>query len=344
VRPLDGITVIDLTRLLPGAAATMLLSNFGAEVIKIEEPGCGDYARQMSPLVDGEGAVFRATNRGKRSFVLDLKSADGNAALLELAAGADVLIEGFRPGVMRRLGLDYPALHAVNKRLIYVSLTGYGQTGPLAMRAGHDINYIALAGLLGVTGAIPGAQIADLAGGSLQAVIGILLALAARHKTGRGQYIDVSMLEGAAWLMALPLAVHAATGEVQEPGATALSGRYACYRMYEAADGRWLAVGALEPKFWAALCGKLGHPEFVPDQFVEGERQAAVIETLRQTFASRPSHEWLHLFHDSDVCVTLVRNVAEVAADPHLCSVEVLPKLSETPGRAGKRPPRLDEH
>ncbi len=198
MRPLDGITVIDLTRLLPGAAATMLLSNFGADVIKIEQPGQGDYARRIPPLVDGEGAVFRATNRGKRSFALDLKSADGKAALREMVANADVLLEGFRPGAMGRLGLDYPALRAVNERLIYVSLTGYGQTGPYAAMAGHDINYIALSGLLGVTGAIPGVQIADLAGGSLQAVIGILLALMARHKTGRGQYVDVSMLEGAA--------------------------------------------------------------------------------------------------------------------------------------------------
>jgi alpha-methylacyl-CoA racemase len=343
VRPLDGITVIDLTRLLPGAAATMLLANFGAEVIKIEQPGEGDYARRMPPLIEGEGAVFRATNRGKRSLALDLKTADGKAEALRLAAEADVLIEGFRPGVMRRLGLDYAALRAVNARLIYVSLTGYGQTGPFAAKAGHDINYIALAGLLGVTGAIPGVQIADLAGGSLQAVIGILLALLARYKTGRGQYIDVSMLEGSAWLMALPLAVHAATGEAPEPGSTMLSGLYACYRMYRAADGRWLAVGAIEPKFWAALCGKLGHPELVADQFVEGERQASVIDTLRQAFASRSSREWLDWFQDADVCVTLVRNVAEVAADVHLRSAEVLPKLSETPGRMGGSAPRLNE-
>jgi crotonobetainyl-CoA:carnitine CoA-transferase CaiB-like acyl-CoA transferase len=344
VRPLDGITVIDLTRLLPGAAATMLLSNFGADVIKIEQPPHGDYARQMPPLVDGEGAVFRATNRGKRSFALDLKSADGKAAFREMVANADVLLEGFRPGVMGRLGLDYPALRAVNERLIYVSLTGYGQTGPYAAMAGHDINYIALSGLLGVTGAIPGAQIADLAGGSLQAVIGILLALMARHKTGRGQYVDVSMLEGTAWLMALPLAFHAATGEFPEPGAATLSGRYACYQTYRAADGRWLAVGALEPKFWAALCGKLDCPELVADQFVEGDRQASVIATLRRIFAARSSREWLDWFQDADVCVTLVRNVAEVAADPHLRSAEILPKLSETPGCLGGSPPRLDEH
>jgi crotonobetainyl-CoA:carnitine CoA-transferase CaiB-like acyl-CoA transferase len=341
VRPLDGITILDLTRLLPGAAATMLLANFGAEVIKIEEPGGGDYARQMPPLIDDEGAVFRATNRGKKSIVLDLKTADGKATLERLAAQADVLIEGFRPGVMQRLGLDYETLRPLNERLIYVSLTGYGQTGPNAAMAGHDINYIALGGLLDITGAIPGAQIADLAGGSLQAVIGVLLALAARHKTGRGQFVDVSMLDGVTWLLALPLAVYSATREIPAPGATMLSGRYACYQTYRAGDGRWLAAGALEPKFWAALCGKLGCPEFIPDQFAEGERQAEIVESLRKIFQTKSAAEWLELFRGSDVCVTLVRNIAEVDADR---GSEVIPKLSDTPGRAGDRPPRLDEH
>jgi crotonobetainyl-CoA:carnitine CoA-transferase CaiB-like acyl-CoA transferase len=340
LRPLDGITILDLTRLLPGAAATMLLANFGAEVIKIEEPG-GDYARSMPPLVDGEGAVFRATNRGKKSITLDLKSADGKAAFEHLAAQADVLIEGFRPGVMKRLGLDYEALRALNERLIYVSLTGCGQTGPYAAMAGHDINYIALGGLLDITGAIPGAQIADLAGGSLQAVIGILLALAARQKTGRGQFVDVSMLDGVTWLMALPLAVFAATGEIPAPGATMLTGRYACYHTYRAADGRWLAVGALEPKFWVALCGKVGCPEFIADQFAEGERQSAIIERLREIFGAKPAAEWLELFQGVDVCVTLVRNVAEVAAE---IGSAIIPKLSDTPGRIGHPPPRISEH
>jgi crotonobetainyl-CoA:carnitine CoA-transferase CaiB-like acyl-CoA transferase len=337
VRPLVGITVLDLTRLLPGAAATMLLANFGAEVLKIEEPGGGDYARRMPPLIDGEGAVFRATNRGKKSIVLDLKTADGKASFERLAAQADVLIEGFRPGVMKRLGLDYDTLHLQNERLIYVSLTGYGQTGPRAAMAGHDINYIALGGFLGGTGAIPGAQIADLAGGSLQAVVGILLALAARQKTGRGQFVDVSMLDGVEWLMTLPLAVYSATGEMP----TILSGRYACYQTYRTADGRWLAAGALEPKFWTALCGKLGCPEFIPYQFAEGERQAEIIESLRKMFQTKTAAQWLELFQGADVCVTLVRNVAEVAADR---GSEVIPKLSDTPGRAGDRPPRRNEH
>ncbi len=320
----------------------MTLANFGAEVIKIEEPG-GDYARHMPPLVDGEGAVFRATNRGKKSIVLNLKTAEGIETLLRLAAETDILIEGFRPGVMKRLGLDYETLRAVNQRLIYVSLTGYGQTGPYAAMAGHDINYIALGGLLDITGAIPGAQIADLAGGSMQAVIGVLLALAARQKSGRGQFVDVSMLDGVAWLMTLPLAVHSATGEIPQAGAATLSGRYACYRTYLTADGRCLAVGALEPKFWAQLCEKLGRPEFIAEQFSEGERQASMLEDLRQIFKTKSSTEWLDLLGGADVCVTLVRNVAEVAADPSLRASEVIPKLSDTPGCVGDCPPRLGE-
>lgn len=294
MRPLDGLAVLDLTRLLPGAAATQLLANYGAEVIKIEAPGVGDYARHMPPLIDGEGAVFRASNRGKRSVALDLKNPRDAEAFRRMAAGADVLIEGFRPGVMRRLGLDYEALRPLNERLIYASLTGYGQSGPYAAQAGHDVNYLALGGLLGLTGpedapAIPGAQVADLAGGALQAVIGILLALEARHRTGRGQHVDVAMLDGVAWLMTLPLAVYSATGHSPERARTTLSGRYACYNLYRAREGRWLAVGALEPKFWAALCQRLGCPEFEADQFAEGSRQAEIKSALDRIFATRPT-------------------------------------------------------
>jgi crotonobetainyl-CoA:carnitine CoA-transferase CaiB-like acyl-CoA transferase len=341
VRPLDGIRVLDLTRLLPGAAATMLLADFGAEVLKVEEPS-GDYARHMPPLVEGEGAVFRATNRGKKSIVLDLKTEAGKSRLLELAAGSDVLIEGFRPGVMQRLGLDYETMRDIHPRLVYVSLTGYGQSGPQARKAGHDINYIALGGLLGLAGGIPGTQIADLAGGSMQAVIGILLALAARQKSGCGQHVDISMLDGVAWLMTLPLAVHEATGEIPERGGTMLSGRYACYQTYEAADGRWLAVGALERKFWTALCAKLGRPDLVEEQFSEGAAQERLIAELRRMFRERTSQEWLELLDGADACVTLVRSVAEVAADKGVA--RLIPRLSATPGRSGGRPPRIGEH
>jgi crotonobetainyl-CoA:carnitine CoA-transferase CaiB-like acyl-CoA transferase len=362
MRPLDGLVVLDLTRLLPGASATMLLANFGAEVVKIEQPGTGDYARHMPPLVDGEGAVFRAVNRGKKSVTLDLKNPADAARFREMAATADVLIEGNRPGVMQRLGLDYDALRPANPGLIFVSLTGYGQDGPYAPLAGHDINYLALGGLLDLTGeangppSIPAAQIADLAGGAMQAVIGVLLALAARHKTGQGQLVDVGMIDGVASLLVLPLAIQAATGRAVRRGETTLSGYYACYHVYRAADGRWLAVGALEPKFWQIVCEQLGCPQFLADQFADGARRREIVETVSRIFAGRSSAQWLVRFSGADACVTLVQSLEEVAADPHLRAREsivnldgapapgVIPKLRGTPGRIGGPPPRLGEH
>ena len=352
MRPLDGLVVLDLTRLLPGAAATMQLANFGAEVIKIEEPGRGDYGRWLPPYLDGEGAVFRMVNRGKKSVALDLKSGGGRQAFLSLARTADVVVESFRPGAMERLGLGYQALRELNERLIYVSITGYGQEGPWAGLAGHDVNYLALGGALDLNGAcggppvIPGIQIADLAGGAMQAVNGVLLALAARAKTGRGQAVDVSMVQGVAWLLPVALGLHAATGEVPARGDGVLTGRYACYHVYEAADGRWLAVGALEPKFWEALCRALGCGQFGPDQFAESPRREEILAELARIFRARKADEWLERLKTVDACVTPVRNVAEVAADFGLGAGDsvVAPKLSDTPGRLGGAPPRLGEH
>jgi crotonobetainyl-CoA:carnitine CoA-transferase CaiB-like acyl-CoA transferase len=352
VRPLDGLVVLDLTRLLPGAAATMQLANFGAEVIKIEEPERGDPARSIPPFLDGEGAVFHMVNRGKKSLALDLKSADGRDALLKLAETADVLVEGNRPGVMQRLGLGYDTLRARNERLIYVSVTGYGQDGPWANMAGHDINYLALAGVLDLTGScggppvLSGVQVADLAGGAMQAVIGVLLALAARAKTGRGQAVDVSMVDGAAWLLPVALGLYAATGEAPARGDGVLMGRYACYHVYEAADGRWIAVGALEPKFWQALCRALGCEQFIPDQFADGARRTEIVAELARIFRTRAAEQWFEHLRPADVCVTPVRNVAEVASHFGLRRGDtvVAPRLSDTPGRLGGPPPRLGEH
>lgn len=349
---LDGIVVLDLTRLLPGAAATMQLAAFGAEVIKIEEPERGDYGRWLPPYLEGEGAVFRVVNRGKKSVALDLKSAAGREAFLRLAGTADVVVESFRPGTMDRLGLGYETARARNERLIYVSITGYGQSGPLANLAGHDINYLAMGGALDLNGpcggppAIPGIQIADLAGGAMQAVIGVLLALAAREKTGRGQAVDVSMTEGVASLLPVPLGLYGATREIPERGATILSGRYGCYHLYETADGRWLAAGALEAKFWEALCRALGCEQFVPDQFAESPRREEIIAELARIFRTRKSEEWFEYLRGVDACVTPVRNVAEVAAAFGLGAggSVVAPKLSETPGHLGSAPPRLGEH
>lgn len=356
MRPLDGLVVLDLTRLLPGAAATMQLANFGAEVIKIEEPERGDYGRSMPPFLDGEGAVFHMVNRGKKSVALDLKSEEGRNAFLRLASTADVVVESFRPGAMQRLGLGYDALRALNQGVIYVSITGYGQDGPWAAMAGHDINYQALGGALdlnracGASPVIPGFQIADLAGGALQAVTGIMLALMARAKTGMGQAVDVSMTDGVAWLLPVALGWHAANSQLSPPqtaeGDGLLTGRYACYRVYDTADGRSIAVGALEPKFWQGLCDSLGCAQFVPDQFAEGPRREEIIAEFTRIFRARAAEEWFARLRPADVCVTPVRNIAEVAQHYRLGPGDsvVAPRLSATPGHLGGAPPRLGEH
>jgi crotonobetainyl-CoA:carnitine CoA-transferase CaiB-like acyl-CoA transferase len=364
MKPLDSIQVLDLTRLLPGAVATMMLGDFGAEVIKIEEPGAGEPMRHMPPLVNGEGAYFLATHRNKRSVALNLKAAAGRAAFLRLVERADVVAESFRPGVMARLGLGYETLREVNPRLIYCAITGYGQDGPYAGRAGHDINYIAVAGLLGLNGGpqsapvIPGVQVADLAGGALPAVVGILLALAARGRTGRGQMVDVSMTDGALSLMLIPLATMFATGRTPGRGAETLTGRFACYHVYETGDGRHVALGALEPKFWADACRC---EELIAAQFAGGEEQARSVERVQEIFRRRPAAEWLEVFAAADACLELINDPHEAANHPQvlhrglisemnhptrgpLKQIAPAVRLSETPGEMRLAPPRLGEH
>ncbi len=338
---LEGITVLDLTRLLPGAFATQWLADFGAEVIKVEQPGAGDYARSAFP------EVFEFTNRGKKSVEIDLKDAKNREKMMRLAARADVLIEGFRPGVMERLGFGYEALRAVNPRLIYASLTGYGRQGEFAHLAGHDINYLALSGVLDLIGAkdgppvLAGIQIADLAGGSMQAVIGILLALEARHRTGRGQRVDVSMFDGSAALMAVPLSVWRAAGQPPRRGDDPLSGRYACYQIYAAAGGSYLAVGALEPKFWSNLCRELGREDFIADQYAGQARQSEIKRALAEKFAAATAEEWFARLGGKDCCVAPVRNLKDAVR--HYPAAPI-PALSDTPGRSQTRPPALGEH
>jgi crotonobetainyl-CoA:carnitine CoA-transferase CaiB-like acyl-CoA transferase len=369
LRPLDGIVVLDLTRLLPGAATTTLLSQFGAEIIKVEEPGSGDYARQMPPLIKGEGAFFVLTNYGKKSVAIDLKNPRGKEAFLRLVERADVLIEGFRPGVMQRLGLDFEVLRQRNERLIYTAITGYGQHGPYAPLAGHDINYLSLSGVLGLNGAnddkapvIPGVQVADLAGGAMQAVIGILLALAARQKLGQGQMVDVAMLDGAIMLLTVPLAHFVATERIPKRGGEMLTGLYACYNIYKTRDEQWVSVGALEPKFWATLCRALDCEAFIPHQFAGAEQQSEMIAALAKIFMNRDAAEWFALLGAMDACVTPVNSIVEMMSDPHVREREMIvrvehptagtleqigiaPKLSETPGHLESAPPpRLGEH
>ncbi|MGD1090940.1 MAG: CoA transferase [Bryobacteraceae bacterium] len=346
MKPLDGITVLDLTRLLPGAVATQWLVDFGAEVVKIEQPEIGDYARR-SFAGHGENPIFAHTNRGKKSVTLDLKDTAGKDAFLKLVSNADILMEGFRPDVMDRLGLGHEALRERNPRLIYVALTGYGANGKYAALAGHDINYLALSGVLDLTGpangppCLSGIQVADLAGGSMQAVIGILLALEARHRTGRGQRVDVSMFAGSAALLPVPVSSFLATGEPPERGKERLSGRYACYQIYAAAEGSYVAVGALEPKFWRNLCRELGCDELIADQYADDARQAEMKAALSAKFLAATAEEWFQRLGSKDCCVTPVRNLKEAIADH---PVAPIPFLSETPGRKEGRAPGLGEH
>ena len=317
MRVLDGITVLDLTRLLPGGAASAALQAEGAVVIKIEEPGTGDYGRSMPPLIEGMGAVFREINGGKKSVVLNLKSAEGREAFLALAQGADVLLEGFRPGVMARLKLYYEVLSRRNPRLIYAAITGYGQSGELALKAGHDINYLAISGVLSVIGSksgtpvIPGVQLGDLAGGTMQAVNRILLAIIERMQTGRGRFVDVSMTAGLSALMTIPHASYKASGKPMRCANETLTGRYACYNVYQSSDGVWFAVGALEPKFWRAFCDALNCEDLCADQFANEPRQTAIIARIAELFAARRGLEWREFWASMDACVTPVLTVAE---------------------------------
>lgn len=366
MRPLNGIKVLDLTRLLPGAVATMMLGDFGAEVLKIEEPGLGDPARHSRAGINRPGAYFLVTNRNKRSLTLNLKTEAGRAIFLKLVAQADIVVEGFRPGVMERLGLSYATLKEHNPRLVYCALTGYGQTGPYRQKPGHDANYLSTAGVLGVIGpkdgapVIPGVQLADLAGGSLHSVIGILLALQARAQTGVGQFVDVSMTDAVMSLLYVPFASYLAN-EVQPPrGNDGLSGKYACYHLYETQDERYLSLGALEPKFWQAACQVLGREEFIGKQF-SSAAQAHMIEMLQADFKTRTAAEWLTAFEAVDTCIALVNDIAEVLDNPQIKARGMITEithptegllkqiaptvnLSATPGELRLPPPQLGEH
>ena len=337
---LDGIRVLDLTRLLPGAYCTQLLADMGADVVKVEEPERGDYMRWMPPLVDGQSVLFEALNRGKRSVSLDLKTDAGREAMLRLVDTARVLVEGNRPGVMARLGLGWDTLHERNPRLVVCSITGYGQTGPFAQRAGHDLNYMAIAGALGLNGPRGGApvplsvQVADIGGGGLQAAVAILGALLEVERGGEGRRLDVSMTDGAAGFMSLELAARAAGEEVRR-GDQRLGGRYACYRVYECADGRFYSVGALEPKFWAALCTALDRPDLVESQFSESLETQREVEAI---FKSRTRDEWQRTLDGVDACCEPVLDLDEVASHPQIAARGVLDRSRR--GRA----PRLGEH
>ena len=321
--PLDGVTILDLSRLLPGGYATLMLADLGADVIKIEEPGKGDYIRWSPPMAGEFSGSHIALNRNKRSMTLNLKKPKGRDVLLRLAERADVVVESFRPGVMERLGVGYGALRERNPRIVYAAISGYGQDGPRSQTAGHDVNYMAYAGALGVIGeedrrpTIPALQIGDLAGGGMTAVIAILAALLRREQTGTGDFCDVSMMDGIVSWLSIHAGAWSATRTDPQRELMPLSGLYPCYRVYPAADGH-LAVGALEPQFWAALCEAIERPDLASDAFVGGVRRDEVIAELSELFGSRTRAEWMETFGDRDVCVAPVNSFTEAFEDPQV--------------------------
>ncbi len=369
--PLEGLRVLDLSRLLPGGFCSLLLADFGAEVVKVEDTGLGDYVRWSPPYYEGaeetaRGALFLALNRGKRSIRIDLKSPTGREVLLRLARDADVLLESFRPGVLERLGVGYERLKAENPGLVYCAITGYGQDGPNRDRSGHDINYLALNGLLGLTGEAEGppvqaaGQIADLGGGALMAAVGILVALRERERSGEGQFVDTSMFDGSLSWLALVAADALAGERAPGRGELPLAGSLVCYRPYRCADG-YVALGALEPKFWQAWCRGVGREDLLDHAFDQPGSETH--REVEEVFAARSREEWRAFASEHDCCLEPVASLDEalqselVAARGMVVEVDqpgaqrpvrllgAPVKLSRTPADPARAPgPGLGEH
>lgn len=377
---LEGIRILDLTHLAPGALCTMILGDLGADVIRIEAPpGVGGRGAGlgMSPLGE-EGrkrAAFDALNRNKRSVGLNLRSELGRGIFYKLARTADVIIEGFRPGVVKRLGVDYESVRQVNPQIIYCSLSGYGQDGPYSKFPGHDVNYISIAGALNLIGTagqppvIPLNLLADFAGASLHGVIGIMAALVARNKTGKGQYVDISYTDGAMSVITWFISQYFATGVLFSKGETWLHGAYPYYSVYQAKDGKYVSIGCVEPWFWENLCRALGKEEYIPycispEHFFhkpEGEIWEKIFSDLRQIFLTKTRDEWFDFLSQKDVPVGKVYTLDEVFSDPQVLHREMVVelehpsvgkvrqpgiavKLSETPGKIRRLAPIFGEH
>ena len=369
--PLEGIRVLDLSRLAPGPFCTMLLADLGADVIVVEAPpNAMRSGLRVEQVIDADvlerGAAYNALGRNKRSIILDLRQDAARQVFYRLAATADVVLEGFRPGVVKRLGVDYDTLASVNPRLVYCSLSGYGQDGPYSGLPGHDINYIAVAGMLDMVGrpgeppAIPLNVVADYAAGGLQAAYAILAALLARDKTGRGQRLDIAMSDGVMYLLAAAFSQYLASGRVERRGEGMLNGGVPYYNVYQTKDGGWLAVGCLEAHFFANLCRALDCDDLMPFQY-DASHHDETFRRLRERFLTKTRDEWFELLKDVDACVTPVHSLADAVADQHnqqrgmvvevehptlgkVRQVGIATKLSETPGRVRTTAPRPGQH
>jgi alpha-methylacyl-CoA racemase len=368
--PLSGVRVLDLSRLLPGGFCSLLLADFGAEVLKVEDTGMGDYVRWAPPYYDGaddsaKSALYLALNRGKRSVRVNLKEERGREVLLRLARDYDVVLESFRPGVLDRLGVGYERLRQENAGLVYCAISGYGQDGPFRDRSGHDMNYLGLVGLLGLTGdrdgppIQAGGQIADIGGGALMAAFGILAALRERDRSGAGQMVDVSMSDGALSWLGMVAARYFAEERTPQRGDLELAGSIICYRPYAASDG-WVTLGALEPKFWQAWCRGVGREDLIEHQFDRpGTDAHAEVERI---FLERTRDEWQAFASEHDCCLEPVLDLDEAldselvraremvveldqpGADRPVRQIGVPIKLDRTPGAPQGPGPALGEH
>ena len=367
-QPLSGIRILDLSRLLPGAYASQMMADLGADVVKVEEPGTGDYGRFMPPHGPGGMSLyFVAINRNKRSITINLKTEQGREIFQRMVRQADVVLESFRPGVMERLSLGYEQLKELHPGIIYCAISGYGQDGPYRLRAGHDLNYAGYAGLLHYNRssygepAMPPTQLGDLAGGSYMAIIGILTAIVGRTQTGVGRKIDVSMTEGVMSLLPLVTTSYLNTGKAPRPGHSSLDGGLPCYNIYETKDGKHVTLAALEPKFWHTFCTHVGHLELLPFHMPvgPGEREQAM-DMLRTIFKTKTRDEWVAELGETDACIGPVYSIDEALNDPHAQSRGIsvssgagaetfqtlpsFPRISENEYEQRYAPPTIGEH
>ncbi|MBI4041958.1 MAG: CoA transferase, partial [Deltaproteobacteria bacterium] len=355
--PLEGIVVVDFSRFLPGPLCTLYLAELGARVVKIEEPTQGDYTRHIPPLLGHHGSYFTMLNRDKESIGVNLKADEGQEVARRLISKADVLIENFRPGVMKKLGLDYETLSHRSPRLIYCSITGFGQEGPWSHLAGHDPNYAALSGILDTIGShdapptFPGVQIADLCGGTFPAAIAILGALLYRERSGEGTFLDISMTDGSIAAMIMLLGAHFATGRDLKRGSEYVTGKIPQCSAYRTADNRYMAVVALEEKFWRRFCKVMGIPEW-KDCFIDSEKAQdpdklkVLRQTLERRFAEKPLKEWVKIFEKEDACASPILTTTEALNSSHVKHRELIfylekdgfkiPQVALPTGRKGR--------
>jgi crotonobetainyl-CoA:carnitine CoA-transferase CaiB-like acyl-CoA transferase len=345
----------------------MLLADLGMEVLKVEDPFQGDYFRQMKPIQKEEGAYFLGINRNKKSIRLNLKKPEGKQIFFKLAERYDVILEGFRPGVVGRLGIGYEAVRETNHKIIYCSISGYGQEGPYRERSGHDINYIGLAGLLAISGekfnppTIPPVPIADIGVGGILSAFAILAALIAREKTGKGQYIDISMTDGMLSWLCMHLSKFFADGNPPKRGEYEMGGASPYYNVYETLDSKYVSIGILEPKFWANFCETIGRVDLIPKQFAEGEERSLLFQEIRNIMRMKTRKEWEDFFKDVDACFEPVLEMNEEIRHPQFIHRRMFTeidhpaegrikqigfpiKMSGTPGEIRTPPPLFGEH